>query len=81
VVVDEDGTAVVVVVDVELVVVVVVGGGPEETAMSTVLPGDTLAPVPGFDDTTKPGWNWVDGTEVTFPTASPALAKVWPATG
>ena len=54
--VDEDGVVVVVVV-VELVVVVVVGGGPEETAMSTEVPGGTLAPVPGFDDTTKPGWN------------------------
>ena len=35
-------------------VVVVVGGGPDDTAMSTELPGVTEAPVPGFDDTTRP---------------------------
>ena len=48
------------VVVVELEVVVVVGGGPEDTAMSTNVPGGTLAPVPGFEDTTMPGANWVD---------------------
>ena len=41
-------------------VVVVVGGGPWETWMSTGLPGVTLAPVPGFDDTTMPGPYWVE---------------------
>ena len=65
---------VVVVVDVE--VVVVVAGGPDDTAMSTELPGVTLAPVPGLDDTTMPGAYWLDATEVTFPTTSPAPARV-----
>ena len=71
----------VVVVDVE-VVVVVVGGGPVDTAMSTALPGGTLAPVPGLDDTTTgPARYCVDDTERDVPHArGPALARVCPAT-
>ena len=57
-------------------VVVVVGGGPEDTAMSTGVPGATLAPVPGFEDTTMPGAYWDEATEVTFPGTRPALARV-----
>ena len=64
-----------VVVVVDEVLVVVGGGGPVDTAMSTELPGDTVAPVPGFEDTTRPAWNWVDVTEVTLPRLSPALPR------
>jgi len=69
-----------VVVDDDVEVVVVVGGGPEDTAMSTVEPGVTLAPVPGFEATTMPGAYWDEATEVTLPTTRPALARVCPAT-
>jgi hypothetical protein len=60
---------VVVVVDDE--VVVVDGGGPDETEMSTALPGGTDAPAPGFDAMTTPGGYW-EGAEETLPTVRPA---------
>ena len=51
--------AVEVVVEVEVVegtavVVVVGGGGPDDTSMSTELPGDTEDPVPGLEEMTSP---------------------------
>ena len=66
-------------VGVELVVVVVGAGGPVDTAMLTVLPGGTVVPVPGFDDTTRPAGYCADETEVTLPRLSPALPRAWPA--
>ena len=59
-----------------VVVVVVVGGAPVETAMSTELPGGTLVPATGLDETTIPGPYCVDETEVMVPTVNWALPSV-----
>ena len=44
----------VVVVEGTAVVVVVGGGGPDDTSISTELPGDTEDPVPGLEEMTSP---------------------------
>jgi hypothetical protein len=74
---------VVVVVEVEVelvvvVVVVVVVGGPEDTTISTALPGGTVVPAGGFDETTSFAGN-DDVTYVCVPTLRPTCPSNCPA--